>query len=113
MLTPFFIIGLGGLANLTNPQVLQAANLGLLGNGIGNTDLSSLVSNPLSQSSTSQQLAALAAQNSGSNLNSGNSITPFSRSTSNVGDTSYGHLNAQSSQNYGRFSQQVGKYNNY
>lgn len=72
----------GALNNLTNQQMLQAANLtglasNLLGNGLGGADLSSLVAsaqNPLVQNqATQQQLAALAAQSSGSNIPTGNS----------------------------------------
>lgn len=64
------------LGTLANTQALQAANLsGLLGNGLGGADLSSLVQNPLASqaSATQQQFAALAASNT-SNLSSANGL---------------------------------------
>ncbi|CAH1109900.1 unnamed protein product [Psylliodes chrysocephalus] len=66
--------GLGGVGNLANLNSLQSSNFTglantLLGNGLGATDLSSLVQNPLAAQNTAthQQLAALAAQNTNSN----------------------------------------------
>lgn len=83
----FSFSGLGGvsaLGTLANTQAFQAANLsGLLGNGLGGADLSSLVQNPLASqtSATQQQLAALAAQNS-SNMSSINGLN-FNRPSGN------------------------------
>lgn len=87
----------GALNNLTNQQMLQAANLtglasNLLGNGLGGADLSSLVAsaqNPLVQNqATQQQFAALAAQGSGSNnpTANSNSLSSYGRGG---GDNSY------------------------
>ncbi|KAJ8965075.1 hypothetical protein NQ314_004476 [Rhamnusium bicolor] len=74
----------GALNSLGNQQMLQAANLSglasnLLGNGLGGADLSSLVAsaqNPLVSNQATQQLAALASQNSGGNMSSVNSNMP-------------------------------------
>ncbi|XP_023025459.1 uncharacterized protein [Leptinotarsa decemlineata] len=100
----------GALGNLTNQQVLQAANLtglanNLLGNGLGGSDLSSLVQNPLASqnSTTQQQLAALAAQNSASNLGSGSN---FGRGQGGGGDNTYNSLGSQNTG--GSFSSNLG-----
>ncbi|KAJ8965072.1 hypothetical protein NQ314_004473 [Rhamnusium bicolor] len=100
----------GALGNLSNQQMLQAANLSglasnLLGNGLGGADLSSLVAsaqNPLSNQAT-QQLAALASQNSSSNVPLANSsnISSYGRGG---GDSSYG----SQSGNFGQQSSNQG-----
>lgn len=98
--------GLGGVSNLANLNSLQSSNFSglantLLGNGLGATDLSSLVQNPLNaqNSATQQQLAALAVQNSNSN-NLGN----FNNRGS--GDNNYGGMQGQNNQN--SFSNNMG-----
>ncbi|XP_057666604.1 myelin expression factor 2-like [Diorhabda carinulata] len=83
---------LSGLGNLGNSQVFQSGNLSgfastLLGNGLGATDLSSLVQNPLAQNTATPQLAALAQQNTAS----GN-IGTFRGS--NSGNDSFGNQNS-------------------
>lgn len=103
----------GALNNLTNQQMLQAANLSglasnLLGNGLGGADLSSLVAsaqNPLVQNqATQQQFAALAAQSSNSNMPSGGSNNMSSYGRGGGGDNSYGNQGS----NYGSQNQSQG-----
>lgn len=68
------VSALGGL----NTQALQAANLsGLLGNGLGGADLSSLVQNPLAPQSQATPFGNL-SQNS-ANLGNSNGMGNFAR----------------------------------
>lgn len=81
------VSALGGL----NTQALQAANLsGLLGNGLGGADLSSLVQNPLTSQSQATPFGGLGQ--SSSNLGSSNGLGNFTRGNDSGG---YGSLGNQ------------------
>lgn len=82
------VSALGGI----NTQALQAANLsGLLGNGLGGTDLSSLVQNPLATQSQATPFGGLGQ--SSSNLGSSNGISSFGRGGNE--SSGYGSLGHQ------------------
>lgn len=103
----------GALNNLTNQQMLQAANLSglasnLLGNGLGGTDLSSLVAsaqNPLVQNQATQQQFAALTQSSNSNMPSGgsNNMSSYGRGGGG-GDNSF----SSPASNYGSQNQSQG-----